>query len=123
MKNKNSNELFDFGKKEQVSIDFELIGKNKILNFNHITTSLKVSIEKGQKFTMKKCSPLENVNSFLELSLAPTVLLFKELLDYYNINEYERKKQLEFIFNKTNSFILKSGFDYKEKFNEIIKLI
>ncbi len=123
MKNKNSNELFDFGKKEQVSIDFELIGKNKILNFNHITTSLKVSIEKGQEFTMKKCSPLENVNSFLELSLAPTVLLFKELLDYDNINEGERKKQLDLIFRETNSYILKSGFDYKEKFNEIVKFI
>jgi hypothetical protein len=123
MKEKKSNDLFDYGKKSQVSIDFERIGKFKILNYDHITTSLKVSIDKNQNFELIKCSPTENVNSFLELSLAPTVLLFKELLNFDNINIDKRKKQLELIFNKTNSLKLKSGFDYKQKFDEIIKYI
>lgn len=123
MKNKSSNDLFDYGKKSQVSIDFERIGKFKILNPKYITTSLKVSIDKNQNFELVKCSPLENVNSFLELSLAPTVLLFKELLNFDDINVMTRKKQLESIFNKTCSFKLMSGFDYKENFNEIIKNI
>lgn len=123
MKEKNSDELFDYGKKAQVSIDFERIGKFKSLVSNYITSSLKVSIDKQQKFELVKCSPIENVNSFLELSLAPTVLLFKELLNFNNININERKKQLELIFNKTKSFKLNSGFDYKEKFNVIEKNI
>ena len=123
MKNKNPYELFDYGKKNQVSIDFEHIGEFKPLTSTHITASLKVSISKQQKFELIKCSSTENVNSFLDLSLSPTVLLFKELMNFYDINIDKRRKQLELIFSKTKSFKLNSGFDYKEKFSEITKNI
>ena len=76
-----------------------------------------------KQFTIDSCSPVENINSFLELSLAPTVLLFKELLDFNEINTRERKKQLEKIFNNTKSYKIVSGFDYKDHFNDILKKI
>lgn len=120
MKQKKSNELFDLGKKAQISVDFEKIGKFKNLVNSNITHSLKVALEKEQTFKIEQCSSIENVNSFLELSLAPTVLLFTELLNFYDINELERKQQLEQIFNKTKSFKINSGFDYRGHFNEII---
>lgn len=123
MNNKTSDELYAVGKKEQQSIDFNKLGKFKKLKEDTITTSLKVSIQQGKQFTIDSCSPIENVNSFLELSLAPTVLLFKELLDFDEINLYERKKQLERIFNNTKSYKIISGFDYKEHFNDILNKI
>jgi len=89
----------------------------------YITTSLKVSIQKDKHFIIDSCSPIENVNSFLELSLAPTVLLFKEILDYNEIDINNRKNQLEKIFNNTKSYRIVSGFDYKDHFNEILDKI
>lgn len=123
LKEKSALELFEEGKKDQESIDFSTIGTFKELEKKTISTSLKVSIQKNQKFLITKCSSSENVNSFLDLSLAPTVLLFKELLNYNNINKIERKKQLEKIFANTDSYKIVSGFDYRERFSEIIKTI
>ena len=123
LENKSKNELFDLGKDSQFSIYFEDIGKSIQLENNKISHSLKVSIEKDQKLEIKPCSPIENVNSFLELSLAPTVLLFTELLDFNDINKKERTDELTKIFEKTNSYILKSGFDYRENYNRILKEI
>lgn len=121
MKDKTLIELYEAGKKNQQSIDFDKIGKFKNLKSEYITISLKVSIQKDKQFTIDTCSPIENVNSFLELSLAPTVLLFKEILDYNNkIDIDSREKQLKKIFNNTKSYKIISGFDYKEHFNEII---
>lgn len=123
MKSKNSTELFDFGKEGQVSINFEKIGKFKNLDSSNITHCLKVSIAKDQIFKIERVSPIECVNSFLELSLAPTVLLFKDLLDFDDIDSSKRKHNLEAILNKTKSFKLISGLDYKDHFDEIIKVI
>lgn len=123
LKDKDTNELFDYGKKLQFSIDFDKLGTKKSINTMRITHSLKVSIEKNQQFKIEKCSSLENVNSFLELSLAPTVLLFKELLDFYAIDKKKREERLNDIFKNTKSFVLKSGFDYKRNFNSIIKTL
>lgn len=123
MEGKTENELFEYGKNSQFSIDFDDIGTNVELENMRISHSLKVSIGKEQDINIKKCSPLENVNSFLELSLAPTVLLFKELLDYENINKEERYKELVSIFKNTKSFILKSGFNYKENYEYILNQI
>lgn len=123
MENKTNEELFDYGKKNQFSIDFDKIGKNIKFTKMKITHSIKVSIEKRKDIQIKKCSPTENVNAFLELSLAPTVLLFQELLNYNEINKEKRQEELNNIFKNTKSFILKSNFNYKENFDYIVKNI
>lgn len=123
MKEKSDLELFDIGKKNQESIDFIKLGTFKELKNNYISFSLKVAIKKDQKFTINQCSSVENINSFLELSLAPTVLLFKELLNYNNIDKSARKNQLEKIFNNTKSYRIDSGFYYKQHFNEIVNIL
>ena len=123
MENKTNEELFDYGKKNQFSIDFDKIGQNIKFTKMKITHSIKVSIEKRNDIQITKCSPTENVNAFLELSLAPTVLLFQELLNYNEINKEKRQEELNNIFKNTKSFILKSNFNYKEEFAYIIKNI
>ena len=123
MKEKSDLELFDIGKKNQESIDFIKLGTFKELKNNYILFTLKVAIKKDQKFTINQCSSVENINSFLELSLAPTVLLFKELLNYNNIDKSARKNQLEKIFNNTKSYRIDSGFYYKQHFNEIVNIL
>lgn len=123
MEDKTNEELFDYGKKGQFSIDFDKIGKNIEFKTMKITHSIKVSIEKRNDIQIAKCSPTENVNAFLELSLAPTVLLFQELLNYNKINKEKRQEKLNNIFKNTKSFILRSNFNYKEKFDYIIKNI
>lgn len=123
MKEKSSLELFEEGKKDQESIDFTALGTFKELKYNYISFSLKVTIQKDQEFTINRCSSTENINSFLELSLAPTVLLFKELLNYNNINKLARKNKLEKIFSNTKSYRIDSGFYYKEHFNEILNIL
>jgi len=123
MENKTPDELFDYGKKSQFSIDFDKLGCNSNITNMKITHSLKVSIEKNQNLIIEQCSPLENVASFLQLSLSPTVLIFQELLNYNNIDKDKRQKQLEEVFKNTKSFILKSGFDYKNNFDTIVKFL
>ncbi|MBR5662322.1 MAG: hypothetical protein IKX00_01560 [Bacilli bacterium] len=120
MSDLSSEELFSIGKEGQKSIDFEQIGVFKTLDNKYITNSLKVSISKDDKFQIKKCSMLENVNAFLHLSLAPTVMLFTELLDYYDVDRITRKQQLMKIFENTKSCEINSAFDYKEHFNDIL---
>lgn len=121
MKGMSNKKLFEYGKENQFSIDFDTIGKSISFNDMRITHSLKVSIKEMENYEILKCSPTENINSFLELSLAPTVLLFQELLNYYDINKKERTKELNKIFKNTVSFILNSGFDYKENYKEMTK--
>lgn len=123
MKHLSSNELYNHGKEGQKSIDFEKIGVFKSLEYKYITNSLKVSISKDDSFQITDCSILENVNAFLQLSLAPTVLLFTELLNYHDINKKLREEQLRNIFSKISSYQINSGFDYKEHFKDIQKII
>lgn len=119
LKGKTSDELFNIGKEGQTSIDFDKIGAYEKLNNKYITTSLKVTIQNNQHFEILKCSPLENVKSFLELSLAPTVLLFEELLNFDIVNKKKRENNLKSIFKMTNSYIINSNFDYKKQFKQI----
>jgi hypothetical protein len=118
-----SNELYNLGKKDQKSIEFEKIGTFKELENKCITDTLKVALKKDEPFKMIECSKNESVDAFLNLSLAPTVLLFTELLNFDIKDKETRKKQLEEIFMKTNSFEINSGFDYKNHFKEILKNI
>ncbi len=113
------NKLFEFGKKEQISIDFDALCKNesKIIN-DKITHSLKVSLDKNKVgMTIEKSCPTENVDRFLELSLAPTVMLFNSLINKNNLDKNERKNELTQIFKNINSYSVTSGFDYKNNFN------
>lgn len=119
MSHLSSEELYSIGKEGQKSINFEQIGVFKKLDNKYITNYLKVSISKDDKFQIKKCSMLESVNAFLQLSLAPTVMLFSELLDYYDVDSISRKQQLVTIFKNTKSCEIKSGFDYKDHFADI----
>ena len=124
MKDKTEKERFDYGKSSQFSIDFNDLGtildnKEKM----NITHSLKVSISKEQTFSMKECNPVESVNSFLKLSLSPTVLLFQELLNYTITDQDERRNKLIKIFSNTKSYIINSGFDYIDNYETIINTI
>lgn len=119
MKGKSNSELFNLGKNNQVAIDFEKLGKIKTLESKKITHSLKVSISDNQNFIIKKCKSRENVKSFLELSLAPTVLIFQDFLNYNIKNKNVRLKELKNIFKETKSYIVKSGFNYRKNFNEL----
>lgn len=123
MEGKSSLELFKEGKKGQESIDFSLIGTFKNLESKYISHSFNVSIQENNIFLINKCLSNENIDSFLELSLSPTVLLFKELLNYNNIDYNERKKKLKKIFYNTKTYKINSDFNYKEHFNEILKTI
>ena len=121
MEHLDNNQLFDYGKESQLSVDFAILGKNMNVENRYISHFLKVSIQKNQDMDIKRCSPLGSVNAFLELSLAPTVLLFEELLDYKITDKDYRKKELEIIFEHIDSFMLTSGLDYKVEFNNILK--
>jgi hypothetical protein len=115
----NRNELFEFEKKDQMSIDFDALCKNKSNITNEkITHSLKVSLNKDKYgMTIEKNCPTENVDGFLELSLAPTVMLFKSLININHLDKNERKNELIQIFKNINSYSLSSGFDYKDNFD------
>lgn len=121
MEQLDNNQLFDYGKESQLSVDFSILGKSMNVENRYISHFLKVSIQKNRNLDIKRCSPLDSVNAFLELSLAPTVLLFEELLDYRITDKDHRKKELEIIFEHTDSFMLTSGLDYKVQFENILK--
>lgn len=121
MDNFDSNQLYDFGKKYQLAIDFDKLAKTIILEEEYITDFIKVSIQKDETCKMEILSPHESIDAFLKLSLAPTVCLFEELLNYMITDIDQRRKQLEGIFDGVNSISILSGLDYKEKFEWIIK--
>lgn len=117
------NQLFDYGKESQISVGFAVLGKNTSVKNRHISHFLKVEIQKTQDMDIQRCSPLDSVNAFLELSLAPTVLLFEELLDYKITDKDDRKKKLKNIFEHIDSFRISSGLDYKKEFKNILNNI
>jgi|GEM_PF-2325217 len=122
----NKKELFEFGKKEQLTIDFDILSKN-ICNMttNQITHILKVSIKNNKSgIDIEKNNPTDSVTKFLELSLAPTVMLFKSLIKVNNkINRKQRKKELTQIFKNTKNYSVSSGFDYRKNFNFLTRKI
>lgn len=113
------NVLFELGKKDQMSIDFDALCKNKSnITNDKITHSLKISLDKDKSdMTIEKNCPTENVDSFLELSFAPTVMLFKNLIDIKHLDKNERKNELIQIFKNINSYSVSSGFNYRNNFD------
>lgn len=125
MEHLDKKELFELGKKEQISIDFEALSKNKgkVTN-DKITHVLKVSIEKNKSgMIIEKSNTIENVDRFLELSLAPTVMLFKNLTGVTNLKRNQRKRKLMQIFKNVKGYSVSSGFDYRKNFNFLIQKI
>jgi len=118
-------ELFELGKKEQMSIYFDTLSKSKgNLSTDQITHVLKVSLDKNKSgISIKKNSLTEIVDRFLEVSLAPTVMLFKSLTKMTNLKTEERRKELIQIFKNTKSYSVSSGFDYRKNFNYLIQKI
>ncbi len=122
MANIDKKESFELGKKAQMSIDFEALCKNGgKATTNRITHVLKVCLEKGRSgMIIGKSSPVENVNRFLEVSLAPTVMLFKSLTNMTNLKRNKRREELIKIFKNVKSYSVTSGFDYRKNFNFLL---
>lgn len=119
MKNIEKKELFELGKKEQMTIYFDALSKDSgDITTYQITHVLKVSIDKDQfGMIIEESSPLEGVDRFLELSLAPTVMLFTSLTNMTSINKKKRKEELVQIFKNVKSYTVSSSFDYKKNFD------
>lgn len=123
MLHKDKEELFELGKKEQMSIYYDDLCKNKeSITTKQITHVLKVSLEKNKSgLTIEKSRPTENIDRFLELSVGPTVMLFKNLTKMTTMRKNKRKEELIQIFKDVKSFSVSSGFDYRKNFNFLIK--
>ena len=115
-------ESFELGKRTQMSIDFEALCKNRgDTTTNRITHVLKVALEKGRSgMIIEKSSPIEIVGRFLEVSLAPTVMLFKNLANMANLKRNKRREELIKIFKNVKSYSVTSGFDYRKNFNFLL---
>ena len=119
------NELFELAKKEQMLIYFDVLSKDKVnLAHDQITHALKVSLDKNKfSITIEGSSLEEIVEGFLEISFAPTVTLFKDLLKINNVVKEKRKDGLMQIFRTVKSYSVISGFDYRKNFDFLIQEI
>ena len=110
--------LFEIGKKTQMSIDFESLCKNGgDAKIDRITHVLEVSLEKRLSgMVIEKSSPIEIADRFLEVSLAPTVMLFKNLTNVSNLQSKKRREQLIQIFKNVKHYSVTSGLDYRKNF-------
>ncbi len=119
------NELFEFGKKEQMTIYFEDLSKNGgNMTNNKVTHALNVSIEKDRsEFLIEKSNSIEIVDRFLELSLAPTVMLFEGLTKMTGLDTKNRKLELVQIFKNVKCYSVVSGFNYRDNFKTLIRKI
>lgn len=115
-------ELFKLEKRGQMSIDFESLCKNGgNTATGRITHALKVALEKNQLgMIIKKTNPIENVERFLEVSLAPTVMLFKKLTNMTDLKRNKRREELMKIFKNVKSYSITSGFDYRRNYNYLL---
>lgn len=118
-------ELFELGKRAQMSIDFEdLCDNGSGVIADRITHVLKVSLKKGKLgMIIQEDSPIENVARFLEVSFAPTVMLFDRLTAVDNLKRKKRREELIQIFKNTKSYSVTSGFDYRRNFNFLLREI
>ncbi|MCW1299454.1 MAG: hypothetical protein QXD02_03980 [Candidatus Parvarchaeum sp.] len=123
--NMTKEKLFELGKKEQISIDFEtLCKKRNNIATNRITHALKITLKKDKTdMTIKKSNSNEIVDRFLEVSLAPTVLLFKKLTNMTDIKRSKRRQELIQIFRNVKNYSITSGLDYKRNFNFLLNEI
>lgn len=125
MANVNKKELFKLGKKAQISVDFEALCKNEDRpTTNRITHVLKVSLREDMMgMFIEKNDPIEIVDRFLEISFAPTVMLFKNLTNITRLKRNKRKEELIKIFKNVKSYSIISGLDYQKNFNFLLDKI
>ena len=119
LKGKSPEELFEYGKNNQLSITFKELGTNFKFNNQKITHSLKVSILKDSNLIISKGDAQDLVNSFAGLSSSPTVELFQELLDSNTIDINIRKENLSSILEDVQNFTITTGLDYIKNFKHI----
>lgn len=123
LKGKNPEELFEYGKNNQLSITFKELGTSFKFNNQKITHGLKVSILKNSNLIISKGDVQDLVNSFACLSSSPTVELFQELLDSNIVDIRVRKSNLTSILNNVKNFTITTGLDYIENFKYIKDMI
>jgi len=125
MANTPRNDLFELGKKGQMSIDFESLsqaGRNAAPE--RITHVLEIALDKNRSgMVVEKRDSLRNVDRFLEVSLAPTVMLFQRLTNMTSLNANERAAEVARIFADVQSYSVTSGFDYRRNFAVLLEQI
>jgi hypothetical protein len=125
MSKRNKKDLFDLGKTRQISIDFDILCKNKSkLNKKQITHVLDVCLRKGIKgMIIKKIKLTEIINKFLEISKAPTTMLFRNLMNINNIEIRKARKNLEKILQNVQCYSVISDLNYRKNFNYLLNKI
>lgn len=115
-------DLFEVGKKGQISIDFEALCRNDgNAAADRITHVLEIGLDKDRSgMVVKRRDPVEIVNRFLEVSLAPTVMLFQDLTRMTHLNPDQRREELTNILRNVKSFSVTSGFDYRMNFEFLL---
>jgi guanylate kinase len=122
---RNKNNLFDLGKNQQISIDFEILCKNKSkLRNKQITHVLNISLKKDiENMIIRKIKLTEIINKFLEMSNAPTTMLFRNLMKIENLKIRKTKKNLKKILQKVKCYSVISGLNYRKNFNYLLNKI
>jgi hypothetical protein len=122
MSKRNKNNLFDLGKNQQVSIDFEILCKNKSKLYNsQITHVLNISLKKDiENMIIQKIKLTEIINKFLEISNAPTTMLFRNLMKIENLKIRKTKKNLKKILQKVKCYSVISDLNYRKNFNYLL---
>lgn len=115
--------LFEFGKENQCSVYFDKLGDAYSIMSEYITDYIKVSIDKNMLFSIAKENHSIISDAFLHMSAAPTVSLFEDLLGIEKTDIYAEKEVLNNIFNDVNAISLKTGFDYNEHYNELLRAL
>ncbi|HEX9983515.1 MAG TPA: hypothetical protein VGF69_09635 [Thermoanaerobaculia bacterium] len=115
-------ELFDVGKKGQISIDFDALCANGgVAGAGRITHALKVGLDKQRSgMHVEQSDSAEVVDRFLEVSLAPTVMLFEGLTNMSTLDGNARKQELLQILGDVKSYTVTSGFDYRKNFDSLL---
>ncbi|GBD34706.1 hypothetical protein HRbin35_00447 [bacterium HR35] len=123
---KSKKQLFQLGKKKQISIYFENLCKerNNVIR-KTITHVLDVSLKKNAtEMAIKKINPVKIVNRFLEISFAPTTELFRKLIKFNKFKEEANmKRELNRLFRNVKCYSVISGLDYKKNFNFLLNAI
>jgi hypothetical protein len=116
-------ELFEIGKRGQISIDFDALCRDgNTAAADRITHVLEISLDKTQSgMTIKESDRANTVERFLEVSLAPTVMLFQDLVDMPHLERNQRREELTRILCDVKSYSVTSGFDYRKHFGVLLK--
>ena len=115
--------LFKFGKYKQMSIWLEDLCKYKRkTRTNQITHALKIAlVENKSGINIRKMRVVDVIKSFMEISYAPTVMLFKNFLNIRKPKKSETKKALIQLLKNIKAYSITSGLDYRKNFNLLLE--